>query len=66
MMLIFIKAIYAPRAYLSFESAPRAYLSFESFSVADDENEYKIILFHSRKIRAEGRFTIKQISQGFR
>ena len=53
-MLIFIKAI----------SAPRAYLSFESFSVADDANEYKIILFHSRKIRAEGRSTLKQISKG--
>ena len=56
MMLIFIKAI----------PAPRAYLSFESFSVADDADEYKIILFHSRKIRAEGRSSIKQISQGFR
>ena len=54
MMLIFIRAI----------SAPLAYLSIESFSVADDANEYKIILFHSRKIRAEGRSTIKQISQG--
>lgn len=56
MMLIFIKAI----------PAPPAYLSFESYSVAADENEYKIILFHSRKIRAEGHTTIKQISQGFR